>query len=504
MRRVRRYHSAAEMRTSSPAARAAAAAIASVREFADQAFSRSAGAPLIEGNSVRLLRDAAENYPAWLDAIRRARVRVHFENYILADDEIGAKFADALIERAATGVEVRVVYDWFGVFGKSSRAYWARLRAAGVVVRCYNPPRLESPFGWVSRDHRKLLIVDGEVGFVSGLCVAQMWLGDPARRVEPWRDTGVAISGPAVAEMERSFARIWAMLGDPLPPESLPSGERIPRAGGVAMRIVASEPSTSGTYRLDQLVVAFARRRVWLTDAYYLGAPTYVQALMTSARDGVDVRMLLSRGTDIPLLKVMSRAGYRPLLKAGVRIFEWNGSLLHAKTAVVDGIWARVGSTNLNLASWMGNCELDAVVEDEGFAREMEAMYLHDLGNATEIVLGVRRKIRVNPQPHPGRARGRRKGSAGRMAAGAVRIGNVLGAALTNRRVIEPLESRLLLWIGLGLLVLAAVIVLFPRVLAYPTGVVLLWLALALLYRSYRLRRARAKEDAAPPENGSG
>ena len=463
---------------------------AGARELAEQAFSRSAGAPLIAGNHVRLLKDARENYPAWLDAIAAARTHVHFENYILADDEIGNSFADALIERARAGVTVRVIYDWLGVFRKASRAFWARLRAGGVEVRCYNPPRIESPLSWISRDHRKLLVVDGEVGFISGLCVAHMWTGDQAKGIEPWRDTGVEIRGPAIADMERAFARTWALLGPPVPEKSIPEAAGIAPAGNVRVRIVASEPATSGTFRLDQLVVAFARQRVWLTDAYYLGAPTYVQALVTSARDGVDVRMLFTRASDIPLLKLMSRVGYRALLEAGVRIFEWNGSLLHAKTAVVDGRWSRVGSTNLNFASWSGNCELDAVVEDVGFAQQMEAMYLADLANATEVVLEGKRKLRQNAPTSAVSSRDR-KGSAGRAAAGAVRIGNVLGAALTNRRVIEPIETRLLAWTGFGLLVLAVLFVVFPRVLAYPAGVILAWLALALLYRGYRLHRGR-------------
>lgn len=460
-------------------------------ELAEQAFARSTGAPLIAGNRVRLLKDAGENYPAWLEAIAGARRSVHFENYILADDETGNRFAGAMIERAQAGVPVRLVYDWLGVFRKSSGAFWARLRAAGVDVRCYNPPRLESPLGWVSRDHRKLLVVDGEVGFVSGLCVADLWVGRPEKGIAPWRDTGVEIRGPAVADLERAFARIWAMMGEPLPESELPGVEERAVEGEVSVRIVASEPATSGTFRLDQLVVAFARKRVWLTDAYYLGAPTYVQALVTAARDGVDVRMLFTRASDIPLLKVMSRVGYRALLEAGVRIFEWNGSLLHAKTAVVDSRWSRVGSTNLNFASWIGNCELDAVVEDGGFAQQMEEMYLSDLANSTEVVLQARRRLR---KAEPASAVGRRdrKGSAGRAAAGAVRLGNVLGAALANRRVMEPIETRLLAWTGLGLLGLAVLFVAFPRVIAYPAGGVLVWLAAALLYRSWQLYRRRA------------
>lgn len=459
------------------------------RSLADQAFSRAAGAPLVAGNRVRLLRDSTENYPAWLEAIGAAQHHVHFENYIFADDPIGGRFAEALIERAQAGVEVRLIYDWLGVFGKASRAYWARLRAGGVEVRCFNPPRLESPLGWVSRDHRKLLAVDAEVAFVSGLCVAQMWVGDPEKNVEPWRDTGVEIRGPVVADLENSFAESWAMVGPPLSKAFLAGVDTIAPVGEVNVRIVASEPATSGTFRLDQLVVAFARQRVWLTDAYYVGAPTYVQALITAARDGVDVRMLLPRTTDIPVVKLLSRSGYRTLLNAGVRIFEWDGSLLHAKTAVVDGRWSRVGSTNLNLASWLGNCELDAVVEDEPFAREMEAMYLDDLNHATEVVLEGKRKVRANHPPRSRQRTGKGSSKAGRAAAGAARIGNAFGAALTNRRVIEPVETRMLVGMGFLLLGLAVLFVMFPRILVYPVVVLLIWISLTLLYRSCRIGR---------------
>lgn len=465
----------------------------SARELAQQAFERSTNAPLLPGNHIRLLKDAAENYSAWLDAIAAAKARIHFENYILADDEIGNRFADALIARARAGITVRLIYDWLGVFRKSSRAFWEKLRSGGVDVRCYNPPRIESPLGWISRDHRKLLVIDSQVGFISGLCVADMWRGDPAKKIAPWRDTGVEIRGPALADMEQSFARSWTSLGSPVPADEIPSASDLPRAGDIPLRIVASDPSASGTFRLDQLVVAFARKRVWLTDAYYLGAPTYVQALVTSARAGVDVRMLFTRASDIPLLKIISRTGYRALLDAGVRIFEWNGSVLHAKSAVVDSRWARVGSTNLNFASWIGNCELDAVVEDEGFAAQMEAMYLDDLANSTEIVLHQKRRLRKH-QSASGPLSRDRKGSASRAAAGAMRIGNVLGAALTNRREMEPVETRLLLWTALGLLVLAVLFVLFPHVLAYPVGAILLWLAAALFYRGLKLRQRRQQE----------
>ncbi len=455
-----------------------------LREFAATAFSRTAGAPLIAGNHVRLLQDARENYPRWLEAIAAARDHVHFENYFICEDETGRAFADALIERARAGVQVRVIYDWMGNFGNASRGFWKALRAEGVEVRAYNPPRFNSPFGWLSRDHRKVLVIDNELGFISGLCVGSMWVGDPRRRLEPWRDTGVEIRGPAVAAIERAFARSWALTGPAIPgPASTPGV-----AGDMDVRIVSSEPATAGMLRLDQLVAALAGNRLWLTDAYFNGTTSYVQALRAAAKDGVDVRLLLPNSTDIPLLRPFSRAGYRTLLEAGVRIFEWNGTMVHAKTAVADGRWARVGSTNLNIASWFGNCELDAVVEDSTFGEQMEAMYLQDLENTTEIVLNHRSNLQ---RPVRLRRAARRGRTGGRVTAGAVRLGHAIGAALTDRRVLGPVEARLAGFAGLLLCALAALVAVFPRALAYPAAAIAVWGGLALLWKGMRLSRRR-------------
>jgi cardiolipin synthase len=225
-----------------------------LRALADQAFSRAAGAPLIAGNSVRLLKDARENYPAWLAAIGAAQRHIHFENYILREDEVGHRFADALLAKAREGVRVRLIYDWMGGFGKTSRAFWRHLRAGGVDVRCYNPPRLDAPFGWLSRDHRKMLAVDGHVGFVTGLCVGRMWVGVPEAQIEPWRDTGVEVHGPAVADVVHAFAHVWALLGEPLPAHELVRRDTLAPAGATALRVVACLPATAGLFRLDQLV----------------------------------------------------------------------------------------------------------------------------------------------------------------------------------------------------------------------------------------------------------
>jgi cardiolipin synthase len=456
------------------------------RLLADQAFSRAAGAPLVHGNAVRLLRDARENYPAWLDAIRTAAASVHFEMYMAHADEVGERFVDALVAKAREGVAVRVVYDWLGSLGIRRRRLWRRLAEGGVQVRCFNPPRFLDPLGWVARDHRKCLLADGRVAFVSGLCVGKMWEGWPERGLPGWRDTGVEILGPAVADVARAFAETWAACGSPLPEEEHPRPEMLREEGPVALRVVATTSGTSGLYRIDPLMAALARRTLWLTDAYYAGTPAYVQALRGAAQDGVDVRLLVpGRGSDLRLMQAISRAGYRPLLDGGIRVFEWNGPMLHAKTAVADARWARVGSTNLNLASWIGNWELDVVVEDEPFGRAMEAMYLEDLANATEIVLEQRRRVRPAGGGQIPRRRGA-GGTAGRAAAGALRIGNVIGSALKARRLHDPAERRLLIHGGVALTAVGAMAFLWPRLVAWPVGVFCLWLALSLLVRVRR------------------
>jgi cardiolipin synthase A/B len=466
-------------------------AISPMRVLAEQAFSRTAGAPLVPGNRIRLLKDGAENYSAWLEAIRSAEQTILFEVYFIYDDDVGHQFADALIAKAQEGVRVRLLHDWLGGLGKTSARFWRRLRAAGVEVRCFNPPRVDSPLGWLTRDHRKSICVDYRVAFVSGLCVGQMWVGEPQRGIEPWRDTGVEVRGPAVADIARTFAQVWAEVGPVLPPDELPERDSIPPAGGAMLRVVASMPNLAGLYRLDQLIAAVARQTLWLTDAYFVGTTSYVQALRAAAMDGVDVRLLVPGSSDIPILIPLSRAGYRPLLEAGVRVFEWNGSMLHAKTAVADGRWARVGSSNLNVASWAANWELDVAVEDEAFAHAMQAVYLDDLTHATEIVLSEKQRVRPSGRPGP-RASGdrRRSGSAGRVAAGAISVGNTIGAAITNHRVLGPAETKIMAFAGIVLLALAVVAVLWPLLLVVPFTLFAAWMAIALLIKAYRLRRA--------------
>jgi cardiolipin synthase len=466
------------------------AAESALRLLASQALSRAAGAPLVPGNTVRVLRDAGEHYPVWLAAIEAAQRTVFFENYIFADDEVGREFVDALATKARCGVHVRVIYDWLGSFGVRHRL-WRPLVEAGGEVRCFNPPHFASPLGWLVRDHRKMLAVDGRIGFVTGLCVSRKWLGDPDRGVAPWRDTGIEVRGPAVADIEQAFGQTWAAIGPPLAADELTPPAQITQAGDVALRVLAAVPNIAGLYRLDQLIAAMARERLWLTDAYFLGMAPYVQALRAAALDGVDVRLLVPGSSDLPLVSSLSRAGYRPLLEAGIRVFEWNGSMLHAKTAVADGRWARIGSSNLNVASWLGNYELDVAVEDRRFAAAMEQMHEEDIASATEIVLDAHRHVcttgnRVHARPT------RSGGSTARAAASALRIGNTVSAAITDRRVLGAAEAAIMIGAGFALLGLAIIGIVWPFALALPLALLSGWVAVALLLRGRELRAAGA------------
>lgn len=471
----------------------------SERSLLEQAFSRAAGTPLVTGNSVRLLRNAGENYPAWLEAIAGAERTIHFETYIIWDDDQGAAFADALAAKARNGVRVRLIYDWLGAVGKTPRRFWDSMIRAGAEVRCFNPPRFSSPLGWLHRDHRKALVVDSRVAFVSGLCVGQQWIGDPERGIEPWRDTGLDLRGPAVDAVERAFARAWAVAGsrdgEGEEPLALPSAAP---AGDIAVRVVASEPWSARMMRLEQLMAAAAQERLWLTDAYFAGSPEYVQALRAAARDGVDVRVLVPGSTDIPLLQAFSRSGYRPLLEAGVRVYEWRGSMLHAKTALADQQWSRVGSSNLNMASWIGNWELDVAVNDHAFTEQMAAMYLDDLEHSTEIVLADRRIVdRRATARSPQEAR-RPIGSAGRIAAGAVRLGNTASAIITEHRVLGFAEARAAAMIGAACVIVATIALLWPAVIAIPLGLIVAWIGGAMIAKAHALRKKRDESGAKP------
>ena len=451
------------------------------------------------GNAVHVLLDGDQNYPRWLQAIDAAQRTIHLEMYIVHNDVIGRRFRDALVARASAGVAVRVLYDWFGALRPSSFRFWAPLVRAGGQVRVVNAPRFHTLFNFGSRDHRKLLTVDGQVAYIGGLCIGDDWLGDPTRQIPAWRDTGVELRGPAVAEAELAFAGAWAAWGEGLPAGTVPARESIRAQGNVSVRVVATSPDRTTLYRLELAALAAASDRIWLTDAYFMGTAVYIESLSAASRHGVDVRLLVPNNSDIAWVGNLSRTLYRRLLDAGVRIFEWNGPMVHAKTAVADRRFVRVGSTNLNLSSWMGNWELDVVIEDAGVAAQMEEIYDRDLRNATEIVITERNTVRLrSARPRRLTARDRlprrrlaraASGSANRMIKDVALAGSALGSAVRGYRVLGPHEALSLATMGLLVALVAAVAFTWPRAFAYPLGALSVVGALTLLARAWRARR---------------
>jgi cardiolipin synthase len=434
------------------------------------ALARASDAPLREGNRLRLLKNGPDTYDDWISAITRAERWVHLENYIFRADGVGQRFADALCEKAAEGVRVRVLYDWFGCLD-TPRAFWRRLRSAGVEVRTANPPTLGTPLGVVRRDHRKLLAVDGTYASTGGVCISEGWLVRSPETGLPYRDTAVSVQGPAVSDMERAFAGAWDEAGQPLPEEERPGSAGISPTGDEAVRVAIQEPRKMRTLRMLGLITAGVQERLWITDAYFLSMTVLTQALMSTARDGVDVRVLVPATNDLPWIGALSRTGYRQFLEAGVRIFEYGGPMIHAKTVVADGWWSKVGSTNLNFSSLVANWEVDLVAENRPFGATMEEMFEEDLANAREVHLAQRgRGLRAQPDRPMRTADTRaRRGVVGSGSGASATVARVGTAALQNSSVpINTHEQALATAASATLLASSLLVARFPRLLAWP------------------------------------
>lgn len=480
-------------------------AVRTLVRYAERAMERSSDAEQVRGNTARLLVDGTQAFPAWLDAIGRAERWVHLENYILRDDRTGRIFREALCDRARDGVKVRVLYDWMGCWA-TPRRYFKPFRDAGVEVRAFARPRAGNPLAFARRDHRKVVAVDGEYASVAGMCIGDEWAGDPERGIPAWRDTGAEFRGPVAASLDIAFSRTWALTGDPLPPDEIPDPRRSRHVGDVSARVVEGEPVKSRIYRLSQFLTLAVEERFWITDPYFLVPPAMAEALASAARSGVDVRVLLPAFNNWPIVGGLSRAGYRPLLEAGVRIFEWEGPMIHAKTAVADGVWARVGSSNQNLASLLGNWELDVAVTDRSFARSMEELFEADMAGSVEVGLrashitrspyrerrAVERTVVEAPgeELKPGRARARERRARsyrgtelGRLMGRLARAGAVLFRALIGERPIQREDVGWIVILTLLLFLVSIVGFRYPRYLAWPIAFFIFWLGVAALVR---------------------
>jgi cardiolipin synthase len=441
-------------------------------EIVERAMDRAAGGRSIPGNRLTLLFDGPAIYPAMLERIAHATRWIHLDTYIFRSDDTGRLFAEALAERARAGVRVRILTDWVGSV-TTRRSFWRMLRKAGALVRCFNPPRLLHLRDNISRDHRKLLVVDGETAITGGHCIGNEWAGNSKAGRQPWRDTAIAIDGPAATALDRAFAVPWDAAGDPLDEAELATDA--PSKGASQIRVVAGEPGGVRASRATELLLAGAAERVWITDAYLVAPRHIYQAMIDAARGGVDVRVLVPGKSDLPRLQNFTRIGYRDLLGAGVRIFEWRGPMLHAKTIVVDARWVRIGSSNLNISSLLANYEIDVLSDDLLLAQAMEAQFRRDLDRSVEIKYrdseaGRRRRaLAAFPQGPASEAQRHRPSLRERRNRATVAVVALVSGA---RRTIFLQYSVVLTILGVFFLLL-------PRTMAAIFAFLSLWLAIS-------------------------
>lgn len=356
------------------------------------------GSPLTTGNEVLLLQDGPATYRAMLAAILGARDHINMETYILDDDEVGQRFAQALIDKQQQGVQVNLIRDSAGTIGTPA-AFFQRLTDSGIHVLEFNPLNpLVTRKEWElnQRDHRKLLIVDGRTAFLGGINISSVYSGGSiGKRSRPrpdgsvaWRDTDLQLQGPVVAEFQKLFLAAWeAQKGDPLTEKDY--FPRLENAGRQVVRAIGSSPDEpySLIYATLLSAIGSAETSVHLTNAYFVPDPQLLAALEAAAGRGVDVTLILPGQTDSWLVFHAGRGYYGQLLRAGVKIYERRGAILHSKTALVDGVWATVGSTNLDWRSFLHNHELNAVVLGVEFGSQVQAMFKKDLAESDAITL---------------------------------------------------------------------------------------------------------------------
>src|SRR5712692_578169 len=406
------------------------------------AIDRAAGARPIGGNRLEHHPDSPRALAAMLAAIAAARRTIHFENYIIRDDTTGRRFAAALAERARAGVHVRVLYDALGSVG-TARRYWRGLRQAGAEVRAFHPFASLRLFELLARDHRKLLTTDGTWAILGGLCIGDEWAGDPARERRPWRDTMVAVSGPAVAALDRTFARTWARAGAALPPDELVADPA--PCGDSTVRVVEGVPQRARVYRTVQLLVASAAERLWITDAYLIAPAPLYASLLDAAKAGVDER------------------------------------------------WARVGSSNLNVSSLLTNYELDIAAECEGLTAELADQFRRDMRMSREIVLQARRSL-LPPRLVDAPTTGAEVPPDTSHKRSGYELGAVAVVAL--RRVAGGLRRAIAATAALVAATVGVLLVVFPRTMGIVFATGAFALALTFVLYGFELRRTRDADDA--------
>jgi cardiolipin synthase len=350
--------------------------------------------PLTKGNKVTLLADGQAAYAAMFSAMEKAKNLINLETFIIEDDDIGRRFADLLLKKKAEGVQVNLIYDSVGSI-KTPASFFQRLSDGGIQVVGFNPINpLEAKGQWAltHRDHRKILIIDGTIAIIGGINISEVYSSRPFGRKKTgntpihWRDTDIQVEGPAVAEFQKLFLDTWLKQKGP----NLSSQNHFPEMkaeGNTLVRVVGSTPGEDNRipFIIYVSAITFAEHSIHITNSYFIPDDQIVKALVDAAGRGVDVKIILPGISDSKLALYAQRDHYSELLQAGVKIYEHSTSMLHAKTAVVDKVWATVGSTNMDFLSLLNNDEVNAVILSKEFAVEMEKMFARDLADSRQI-----------------------------------------------------------------------------------------------------------------------
>ncbi len=353
--------------------------------------------PLFKDSRAELLIDGPITYQAMLGAIERAKRVIYLETFIFSDDEVGQQFANALLDKARDGIEVYVIYDSLGS-ADSDPGFFKTMKEAGIKIIEYhkiNPLDGGNLLNVNERDHRKLMVVDGKVAFTGGVNISGTHSNSSPQGSftgdidNGWRDTHIQIFGPAVQGFQRMFQKHWVSQGGSK--DVFQNHGINPTTAGdeliAVLQTKGDDGKGSSIYTAYIEAMKAARNEIWITQAYFSPDRRFLDQLADAAQRGVDVRVLLPGITDSSLVLHASRSRYGDLLRAGVKVYERTSSVLHAKTAVIDGVWSTVGSSNLDYRSFLHNDEINAVIFGTGFAEQMKGQFMADIKDAKPIML---------------------------------------------------------------------------------------------------------------------
>ncbi len=359
------------------------------RDSADSPFyqltiEKILGLPFSKDNKVRLLESGQETFQAIIDALSNAREIICIEFYIFKDDETGRRVADELKRKAKEGVNVYLLYDHYGSFF-TSRAFWTDLRKAGIQVRVSQPFRWSAPRGYLARNHKKLLLIDGIKAFTGGFNIADEYHGHFKKKKKVWRDMGIYMEGPICFTMLTLFKKSWKTWKGP----TIPWGNNNIQSHADGISVIPIFSSTGRTRRSMKRLLLYsiknANKTIYITTAYFIPSRKIIRAMIQASKRGVSLKLLLPGKSDVMSVFYAGRRYFKRLLKAGVEIYNYQGSILHSKTSVFDEHWSIIGSTNLDIQSLRINEESNVGVLDHNFSNHLIEVFNEDIQKSVKI-----------------------------------------------------------------------------------------------------------------------